>query len=245
MNEINLEKASYFRDFEVNSYNVDSSQLLHVHCLFQWFSEIAWEHARMLNLGFEELDVTDYFWVLIGMSVTINRRPKWQEKVKMQSWPSGIEGMYFTRQFVLKDANNQQLAAADSKWLIYNRDKIRPVIPNPDKLTYPINLQKATSEFIKLKHKENLIQRVSEQALYTDIDMHQHVNNAIYVKWLENYLGEIGQLDISKINIQFQKELKLGDKINIFFATDNNIIYCEALDADNKSCYRAEIILKS
>ena len=59
-----------------------------------------------------------------------------------------------------------------------------------------------------------------ETARYTDIDMHHHVNNAVYVNWIENIMGNILPNKIKRFKIQFSNELKLGDKVSIF--TKNN-----------------------
>ena len=95
----NLQNASYFKNHLVNSYETDRNENLKFYSLFQWFTEIAWEHAKKLGLGFEELQETDKFWILSGINLKIIRLPKWQAKVKSQTWPSGQNKFFFTREF--------------------------------------------------------------------------------------------------------------------------------------------------
>lgn len=237
-----LNKVSYFKNFRVNSYESDRSLNLKINCLFQWFSEIAWEHAKRLNLGFEDLGETDYYWVLLGMRVEIKKLPKWQDDVKLQTWPSGISGLYFSREFILFDSDNEILASASSSWLIYNRTTLRPVVPKGNEYGYNTNSQKAVNEqFSKLRPHNCLIPEFSVVAQYADIDMHQHVNNAVYIKWMENYFGDLHPQKITNIKIQYLKEVKLGEEVFISFCKENNIYYCEASVSNEKTCFRAEI----
>ena len=241
----NLEKVSHFKEFSVNSYETDHNQSLKITCLFQWFSEIAWEHAKQLNLGFEDLDETAYYWVLLGMNVKIHRLPKWQENVKLQTWPSGVSGLYFSREFIVFDINGECLAAASSSWLIYNRASSRPVVPVGSEYEYKISPQKATDlEFTKLRQYRDLTDMFNITARYTDIDMHQHVNNAVYIKWIENYLEDLGRHKINFIKIQYLREIKLNEEIAIHVGKAENYYYFEAIINDDKTCFRAEVSIK-
>jgi acyl-ACP thioesterase len=240
-----LNNVSHFKEFRVNSYETDKNMNLKINCLFQWFSEIAWEHAKKHNLGFEDLGETEHYWVLLGMNVKINKLPRWQDLVKLQTWPSGISNLYFSREFIVYDNDNNILITASSSWLIYNRASSRPAIPKGNNFQYKINAQKATDEeFTKLKPNKNLSDKLEITARYTDIDMHQHVNNAVYIKWIENYLGELYPEKINGIKIQYIREIKLNEEILLFFAKEENVFYCEAIAKnDNKTCFRAEIFM--
>jgi acyl-ACP thioesterase len=126
----NLQDASYFKDHLVNSYEADRNENLKFYSLFQWFTEIAWEHAKQLGLGFEELQETNKFWILSGINLKVIRLPKWQDKVKLQTWPSGQNKFFFTREFKLFSENNEWLIAASSTWIIYDKKEQKPVTRN-------------------------------------------------------------------------------------------------------------------
>ena len=242
MNELN--SVSHFKNFTVSSYECDQNLNLKTHCLFQWFSEIAWEHAKKLNFGFEELNSTDYYWVLLGMNVRIEKLPVWQQKIKLQTWPSGIEGLYFSREFMLFDESDNLLVAARSTWLIYNRQTNRPIIPTGKEFEYKTNNTKAVeTNFSKLKAQSNFDKKFNVIANYTDIDLHKHVNNAVYIKWIENIMKDIFPNKISEIKIQYIKEVKIDDVIEISVKQEDNICFYEALVNADKVCFRAEVMV--
>lgn len=238
-----LNEVSLFKQFYVNSYETDRNLNLKLNCLFQWFSEIAWGQVKQTDLGFEGLNNADKYWVLLGMNVKINRLPKWQDFVKIQTWPSGASGLYFTREFLLFDDKGDCLAAASSTWLIYDRVTLRPVVNDDIDYEKRTNSKKAVEqEFVKLRPFKNTKPQFDITAKYTDIDMHQHVNNSVYIKWIEDYFGNLELQTIKTIRIQYLKEVKLNDEIIVSFGHDNGIVYCEAiLKSENKTCFRAEI----
>jgi acyl-ACP thioesterase len=234
--------ASYYKNFNVNSYETDSTQHLMLYHFFQWCTEIAWEHVKILKLGFEQMSDEDNFWVLLGMKVKIKRYPKWQDKVQMETYPSNIGTLYFNREFILRD-DKEVLAMADSKWIIFNRTTNRPHIPfTPDYVLHSVVPKNVI--FNKLKAFQNLPQQEKVNVHYSDIDMHQHTNNAVYVRWLEDCINANTSADqqprrISEISIQFINEAKIADEVVINFDKDKQRF--EALFADGRQCFRAEL----
>lgn len=239
----------YEKKHSVNSYEANNKLQLKLNCMFQWFSEIAWEHAKILDVGFEDMKEVDVFWTLIGIKLKINKLPKWQNKTTLYTAPTGISGLYFSREFILKDENNNVLVEADSKWLIINKSTGRPIKSVETEYKHLKNKNtKLDFEFERLREKQKLNNIYKVSAEYTDIDLHQHVNNAVYVRWIENILWNIENISTDKISdfsIQFLKEIKQSDNviINLSNVIDNKI-FCEAtIENTDIHCFRADIKL--
>lgn len=231
----------YRRQQQVRSYDIDENLELKLNVIFQWFSEIAWEHAKTLGIGFEELKNVDKFWVLNSVNVEINKLPKWQDQLILETWPSGISGIQYTREFQFYDDKQNILIAASSSWVIIDKNTLRPILPPEFSYLDELLKEKATDNLLKkIPLHKDLKFETEETARYTDIDMHHHVNNAVYVNWIENIMGNILPNKIKRFKIQFSNELKLGDKVSIFTKKENNYIYWESLKSDNKVCFRAE-----
>ena len=75
--------------------------------LFWQIQDIAWEHAEILGFGFNDLQKKKQFWVLSRILVKINRRPKWGEKFKIETWPVGIDGLLALRDIKFTDKNDK------------------------------------------------------------------------------------------------------------------------------------------
>jgi len=233
---------THYKDYQVNSYEADANLNLKLNCLFQWFSEIAWEHASALGVGFEALSDTKRIWVLSGINVQLYRMPQWQEKVKLETWPSGISGLHYTRDFKLSSENGEPLAAACSAWVIFDTVAVKPVVPEEFNYLADIRTDRALgSSFSKVRPQKDLKSEFKEIAKYTDIDMHNHVNNAVYARWIEDCLGNISPERVSQLNIQYINQVKLGDNIEIFMDRKENRCFFEAKLNNDKTCFRAEV----
>lgn len=239
---MDIKQKIHKRIFQLKSYEVDNNLKLKLNVIFQWFSEIAWEHAKALGVGFEELNDIDKFWVLNSVNVEINNLPSWQETVVLETWPSGISGIQYTREFKIYDANNNLLVGASSSWVIIDKKSFRPILPIEFSYLENICNEKATENLLKkIPNAKDLSFVKKELANYTDIDMHQHVNNAVYVAWIENILEISLNKRIKRFKIQFSNELKLEEEISIFAKQNQDYIYLESLKSDNKTCFRAEV----
>lgn len=233
---------THFKEYQVNSYESDQNLNLKLNCLFQWFSEIAWEHAKSLGVGFEALSDAKRIWVLSGINVQINRLPQWQEKVKLETWPSGINGLHYTREFKLYSFSGEVLASAGSTWVIFDKELAKPVVPEEFEYLADIRKEKAIdSLFSKIRPRKDLFPAFKETAKHTDIDMHKHVNNAVYIRWIENCTGNIFPRRVNTLKIQYHNEVKLNDEIVIFGEKTENHYYWEARINGDKLCFRAEV----
>ncbi|MCK9255533.1 MAG: thioesterase [Bacteroidales bacterium] len=237
-----MEKNKIFRRTQqVRSYDVDQNLELKLNVIFQWFSEIAWEHAKILGLGFEELNDIDKFWVLNSVNIEINKLAKWQDEIILETWPSGISGLQFTREFKIYDKNEKLLLAASSSWVIIDKNSLAPILPEEFSFLNEISKEKATENLLKkIPRHKNLNFVKTKTAQHTDIDMHKHVNNAVYVKWIENIIGNISPNKIKRFKIHFSGGLNLDEKISIFTKIEKDYIYWESLKSDDKICFRAE-----
>ncbi|MDR2836550.1 MAG: hypothetical protein LBV69_10245 [Bacteroidales bacterium] len=230
------------KKFNVLSYETNCNLDLKINSLCQWFSEIAWKHAKQLNLGFEDLKESDYFWVLFGMDIKIDKLPKWQEEVILKTYPSGITDFYFEREFFLTDSDGKFLAGASSIWLIINRKNRRIVIPRGEMFeNYNFITQRVVPEkFSKLKAQIDFKDCYKITTRYIETDLHLHINNAVYVSWIEEVLRQTEK--IKNIKIQFIKELVADEKIELKYIKIDNIYYFEGIiEKDLKPCYRAEV----
>jgi acyl-ACP thioesterase len=238
----NATNKSFTKQLTVSSYETDKNLDLKLYCLLQWFSEIAWENAKQLGIGFEELADNDKIWILSSLNIKVHRLPKWQDKVDVKTWPSGLNNLQYTREFQVFNLKNECLVSASSCWVIFDKNEQKAVTPPEYDYLTKINNEKALdSLFSKLRPRKDLVPLFKETAKYADIDMHQHVNNAEYVRWIENCIGELNLRRINTFKIQYLHEVKLNDEVVIFLEKTDNNFFWEARINGDKLCFRAEV----
>lgn len=119
--------AFHSHEITIHSYEIDFKSRLNIFSLFNYFQEIAWEHAGILHFGLEDLSKRNLFWVLSRVRVEIDRLPQWNEKIKLVTYPRGIDGLFALRDYEIYDSNDNRIISASSSWLILNAQNRRPV----------------------------------------------------------------------------------------------------------------------
>ena len=59
--------------------------------------------AESLGFGFAELREQKLFWVLSRLTVEIYHPLKWNEEAEVETWPKSVEGLLYTRDYIVRD----------------------------------------------------------------------------------------------------------------------------------------------
>ncbi len=211
--------AYHTQEITVHSYEIDFGSKLNIFSLFNYFQEIAWEHAGLLHFGLDDLSKKNLFWVLSRMRVEIVRFPVWTEKIKLVTYPRGIDGLFALRDYEVYDANNQRIIAGSSSWLILNAQTRRPV-----RLT-DLDLPFVTNERSALAQNPSKIADASGGPIVrnnvvvkpSDFDVNYHVNNTRYIEWAYNTFNfeHHKKHTLKTVEVNFLAEGKENYSLNI------------------------------
>lgn len=209
----------YEKRFEIPSYLADDRAELSVPALFSILQEASNNHATMLGAGWHELRERGFFWVLTRMQLNINRMPKWTEAVTLRSWVRRSDAATSPRDYELFDADGQLLVAGSSVWAILDTTEGRPHRMNMfDGCFLPQErsaLDRKPPKIAPLALPETLPD--AKTAVYSDIDMNRHVNNAHYILWALDAMDEDFRNThrITGISVNFIAQAKLGDRYTV------------------------------
>ncbi|HNS30560.1 MAG TPA: thioesterase [Tenuifilaceae bacterium] len=208
------------REFAVSSFHSDFTGHLSLNSLFHLFQEIAWEHAKLNQFGYENLQEHGFFWVLSRVKVEIDQLPRWTEAFSLKTWPSGIEGPFALRDFVVSDEWGKRLVNATSSWLIVDVKSRRPQRPDVLFSRFPLeDVERATSvNAPRLPIPQEAVMRSYDLVTrISDIDVNMHVNNTRYIEWAFNAFSqeEFKDFTVKKIDINYLSECFFGDNVTI------------------------------
>jgi len=215
-----FKNPSYHKhSLKIHSYDIDFNSRLNVFSLFNYFQEIAWEHAGILRFGYDDLSENDQFWVLSRIRVEVERLPLWTEEVTLMTYPRGVDGPFALRDYELFDAKGNKIISGVSSWLIVNSKTHRPVRPTELDLTH------AVSERCALNVNASKIADIKQTPVYvdefivkaSDIDVNLHVNNTRYVEWAYNTFPLDYHKDylLKVVEVNFLAEGKEGNSLKI------------------------------
>ena len=208
--------------------------------ILSYFEDIGGIHSNKAGYGVFEIEQTHLSWILLGWRLHVIRRPKYAEKVKINTWSKGVIKLYTYREFEVYDEQEYLIIKASSNWLFLDTEKgrivrIEPELiekygPEPDKAVFGIE------EFDKVKEPEQY-QHVTEYTVRrADIDVNNHMHNLNYIELANEALPEDvyrGAL-FNDVKITYKKEIKLGEtvKCKYAFKDDKHIVVVKSEDED-------------
>jgi len=210
--------TKYPKEFTIHSYESNRFGNASLTSIFNFLIEIAWEHAQKLDWGFDALKSNNYFWVLSRIYIEIKKYPKWQEKITVQTWPTGIRSIYALREYEVKNEQDEIIIRSGSDWLILDMDTKRIIRPD----LFANNFQQLAQPGI-CRYPEKIKPDVEKNNLnfspvrFTDLDINQHFNS---VKFVERALNSYGitflnDHEVDKIEVNYLKEGLPEDSIAV------------------------------
>ncbi len=243
---------SYTLHTDISSSEVDNKQTFRAFSFMSRTQDIANLHASAIGFGYKDLISSNSAWVLSRMRVKYLKAPKWEDKVSLVTWHKGRDGVFSLRDFEMHDASDDTLMiAATSSWLIIDLASRRML--RPDTVLGDVGVstsleRDAIEEHCgKLRFSCEMTQHSSVEVSYSDIDMNAHTNNAKYVEWAFDCIPTnvvLGRL-LDEYQINFNRETRLGDKVDLFLGTEDENTFCVEGRLDNTSIFQITIRFKS
>ena len=229
--------------FMVTSNDIDGNLEIKLSSLTRYMQQVATDHASKIGFGHKELGKDRHMWVIIRMQMYIDRLPKLDEEFYISTHPGESKAFLFFRYFQIYDANNKLIACASSSWVVVNYDT-RKVVIRPFEKPLP---EEKDKDDIPLPDKvlgeaPQLVD--SRKARYSEVDMNGHINNTRYVDYILDLHDTkfFKENRISKILINYDKELKEGDLIKLYSNNDSPEIVVGKVDDQVSFSSRIEYV---
>lgn len=217
------------RTISTKSYFVNRYGVLSTSYLFYQIQDIAWEHAEILGFGYDKLQQEQQFWVLSRLLVKVERRPKWGEKITIETWPSGSDGFLAHRDIHFLDEKGNSLIRATTSWLILNL-KTKRISRFSDYENFPFYDERVFEGFAgKVASPKSEEKLAFTPVLFNEIDINQHFNSGRYLERI-----------IDSYSFDFHKDYKLVE-FEINFAKegepeDHFAVKKQIIDPQNHFC---------
>lgn len=202
--------------FGIHTYEVDFEGRAHPASLLNFLQDAAGRHALAHGFSVPDLVRKGLTWVLSRYHARIFRYPMLGETVEVQTWPSGRQGVFALRDFMMTDADGGAVLTATSSWMILDLKSKKPVrmaglIPAEAVLEE----RALPDDFRSLPEIAETPDPVRFPVRRQDLDFNRHVNNVVYVQWgLEAVPREVlMSCRPSGIEISYKAEAFLGDAI--------------------------------
>ena len=203
--------------FTVRAFEAGPAGTLTIQNLCNYFQEAAGNHAHALGVSVAQLSKKKLTWMLSRLHVKVERYPAWRDTVFIDTWPSGHNGLFATREFKVYTEAGDQVARGTSAWLLIDLLRRRPIrMPDfIDQLVLPDLPRAIADPFLRIKPLESTTIQRHFEVRFSDLDLNKHANNVSILNWaLESVPVEIHrQHRVSSLEVFFKAEARQGEAI--------------------------------
>lgn len=234
-----MNKSPFQYRFPVRAMDADAQNRLKISSVFNFMQIVAGLNANELGFGYEHLMPKGYFWVLSRVILEWRGNVRIDDEILIETWPKGVEKLFALRDFRIYSSTEECIGKSTSAWLMIESQNRRPLMLNHNLFDLPdFGLIPAIEEVpgkISEPAKKSLL--AERKVVYSDIDINQHVNNAKYLEYVFDALPSdiLNQCTSCMLQINYLKELRLGEKFAVYYSQDETNQNHHYLDAENES----------
>jgi len=234
------------RELSTKSYFINRFGKLSTSFMFYQMQDIAWEHADILGLGYDNLKDEQQFWVLSKLLVKIKQRPSWGEDFTLETWSRGTDGFYAYRDYNFIDKKENNIIQATSAWLVLDL-KSKRIVRLADVEHFPKYEESVFGENpAKVRPPKSEEKLHFTPVLFNEIDINQHFNSGRYLeRIIDSYDFDFHeQNELAEFEINFLKEGMPTDKLSIKkqFIDEKNHLCSVVRESDGIDLIRARLV---
>ncbi len=212
----------YTYNTRVSISHVDRNGTVPLYQIMNLLQDCSTFQSEDLGLGVDYLMSQGKAWILIAYKINKIKDLKLGQEICLGTSPTGFKGLMASRQFFIKDMEGNYLVKADTVWVMIDLNtRMVTRASKEDVAMYGTGIL-----FDDVKAKRKLILNDEREAmpafkvLKTYIDNNGHMNNADYLRAVEEFVPDTGQY--SKISITYNKEALEGDMVYPFVSREEN-----------------------
>lgn len=182
--------SHYFTAFGVRSYEIGRLGIVSAGTLLRYLEQVATEASAAAGFPRSWYDEHDSAWVVRQMTLEVEQPIILTDELAFDTWPSQYARFQAYREYLVSNQNaDQLLARARAHWVYVGRQRGLPIrlppqvpdqaIPDPQMVTFSVLPVITPAGDAVPSFHQNLTARSYEA------DIMGHINNTIYIDWLE------------------------------------------------------------
>jgi acyl-ACP thioesterase len=238
----------FSREFSISSYDLNPRAQARLTTIANFFQELAYHHASELGVGYDALKERGNTWVLSRMRIQMDRYPLWNDRIVIETWPSGREKLFALREFRVLDEKGQLIGKAGTAWLILDIKTHRLIRPEAEFERFKLIVydEHMFGEALGKVSLPDELQAIGEhKVVFSDLDILGHVNNVKYLEWCIDAALSIHNRDreIRELEINFSHEALLDEMVTIRGGGEAGEEYRfqARREGDNQEIFRARL----
>lgn len=204
----------YREKHRVVYYETDVSGQISLGKLVDLLMLASYDQGKALGMSEEKLNEQGYGWVITQHLLEINRLPKRDEQITLETKATAYNRYFCYRDFAIYDLAGELLAKMYTAFVLLDL-KTRKISRITEAVIAPFAPEAIkTIERLPSPGKLTTVDAKKEyQVRFWDIDTNHHVNNVHYIEWMLDALDADFLLNYEPValNIKYEHELHYGD----------------------------------
>lgn len=212
----------YSFNSRVRYSEVDTDKKMDMYSIINYFQDCSIFQSEDIGMGLAYLEKNKRVWLMNAWQIIVSRFPVLGEKITISTWAYDFKSMYGYRNFMIRGADSEPSAAANSIWVYMDTETGRPAkVSQEDIRGYnPENRLAMDYSPRKIAIPKNLKVLTGFPVIRSNIDTNGHVNNGQYIKMAEEFLPAGYQ--IRQMRAEYRMSAVLGDVIIPMVCDENN-----------------------
>ncbi len=194
-------------------------------------------HAEQLGVGYEYCQSRGIAWVVTHYLVDIIEMPTEREELSIITWPACQNGLRAMRDFEIRGADGRLMVRATSQWVLIDMAS-RRLLRLDEHVPQLISTECRAWDRTFEKFPDFETSKTHEfKCRFDDIDVNQHINNAVYAVWATESVGYEyrNQHKLKRLEINFKKEISPDTpQVSIDVALDGNVSHHKVRTGDTE-----------
>jgi medium-chain acyl-[acyl-carrier-protein] hydrolase len=233
----------YSHEWEINFVQCTPNGLLKHTELCNLLQLTAGYHAEKGGLSFTDMQEFDQAWVLSRMRVEITALPKWRDVVTVKTWIYDLQGSRSIRALEMY-VGDKKIVGSGTYWAVFNTKNRRAetlALPHEHFEKFP-DREATTASFKKVNLTRDAQLHSKRKVVLSDLDIVNHANNVKYLEWCLDGIDArpILKQQLQSFDMNFMRELKLGDAVQLFTAHEEKQTFF-SINKDDSACFALEL----
>lgn len=236
-------KCNFDYKIKVASFDTGAQSKMRLSSILKYQEQAGEIHlATDYGYDYNTIRKNGVVFVLVNTESIIHRMPTFGENLTIHTWNKQLKGLKFYRSYNWIDENGETIIESTSVFVLVSANEHKIVKPNA--LGFELPSENDHENAVKNPSKTHLPKELekigSKKILFSMLDTNNHLNNALYADFLVDFIDSEKALNIKRFTLDYVKEAVLGEKVDVFFAEEDNTIYLKG-DKENDTCFRASL----
>ncbi len=186
--------------------------------ILAWTADVAWQHSTLGGFGRDWYSERGLFWLVRAVRLDVLRPIRTYQDVLVSTQVRGFRRIAARRHSEVRDESGELLADLEIDWVMVNDRGVPTRVP--DQMLQFAADRSATFEMLRASLPETPPDAV-ERSFHVrrrDLDPLDHVNNSVYIDYVEEALETAGQADLlaatpRRYEIDFVASAERGDRL--------------------------------